>query len=202
MRVDLDDFERMYRSTADPWGFATSTYEQHRYDTTIAALPREHYRRCLEPGCSVGALTVRLAAVADEVTALESSSTAVAAAVRRVSEMAVTGRAPGRVEVVQGAIPEKMPPGTFDLIVFSEIGYYWDEVELRVVLARMFESLEPGGDLVAVHWLGQSPDHLLAGADVHRILGGIARRGAARHLLTTVVVGSNEAGFIIDVWRR
>ena len=55
------NFERVYRDDPDPWRFATSAYEQRRYDITIACLPEARYRRAFEPACAIGELTRRLA---------------------------------------------------------------------------------------------------------------------------------------------
>jgi chemotaxis methyl-accepting protein methylase len=39
----------------------------------------------------------------------------------------------------------------FDLIVLSEAGYYFDVESLAVLARRLAESLNPGGELIAVH---------------------------------------------------
>ena len=44
---------------------------------TVASLPLERYRRCYEPGCSVGLLTRLLAARCDEVLATDAIESAV-----------------------------------------------------------------------------------------------------------------------------
>ncbi len=50
-------FEHLYRLSEDPWEFRSSSYEQAKYNITLAALSREHYAHAFEPGCSVGELT-------------------------------------------------------------------------------------------------------------------------------------------------
>lgn len=186
MRVDLDAFERMYAANDDPWNFADAQAEQRRYAITVASLPWPRYRRCFEPGCSIGALTERLAAVADQVVAQDASPTATRHAAARVAEHA-------NVEVRVGAIPEVWPDGAFDLVVFSDIGYYWDVDELEVIAARLRASTEPGGHLIGVHWLGESADHLLAGAVVHDVLNATFGSAIVHHVDTT---------FLLDVWTR
>jgi hypothetical protein len=47
-------------------------------------------------------------------------------------------------------MPRDRPAETFELIVLSELGYYFDDADLDLLLARAAGSLEPGGDLVAV----------------------------------------------------
>ena len=86
------------------------------------------------------------------------------------------------------------PDGTFDLIVFSELGYYFSADRLRAIVGRLEDRLERGGELVAVHWLGQSPDHVLSGDEVHEVL--------SETLACEWIGGSRHVGFRIDSWRR
>jgi SAM-dependent methyltransferase len=65
------------------------------------------------------------------------------------------------VTISHGALPENLPAGCFDLIVFSEIGYYLETAALAGLCERLAQALEPGGVFLAVHWLGTSPDHVL-----------------------------------------
>jgi Methyltransferase domain len=193
MRVDPDSFESAYADGADPWGFATSAYEQRRYDAIESLLrppPADGgwaYRRCFEPASSVGVLTARLATHCAEVVAVDPSPSAVATAAARLGS-----RVPDRVELAVGFIPEWWPPGAFDLVVFSELGYYWDAVELDELVGRMNGLLDDGGDLVAAHWLGESPDHVLHGSTVQAVLTDALGR-PARQL--------DGDGFVAAVWR-
>ena len=71
LRLPVAYFEEIYSRAEDPWHFETSWYERRKYELTMAALPRERYRRAFEPGCANGALTERLASRCDERVALE-----------------------------------------------------------------------------------------------------------------------------------
>jgi chemotaxis methyl-accepting protein methylase len=85
------------------------------------------------------------------------------------------------------------PAGPFDLIVFSELGYYFPLDELASIAGALASRLEAGGELVAVHWLG-SEDHVLHGDEVHTILSDavpMKRTRSARH-----------SGFRLDAWVR
>ncbi len=155
-------FEARYRANPDPWDFAGSPYEQGRYDTLLRGLSRDGYRRGYEPGCSVGALTIRLAARCERLFAIDVSATAIATARDRC-------RAAGNVELTVGSVAEP-PPRDLDLLVFSEIGYYFSVPELDRVIARLHDAVVPGGELAACHWLGTSPDHQLHGSVVHERL--------------------------------
>jgi len=130
VRVDLESFDRMYRREGDPWNFADSDYEQHRYRCSIQALHRVRYRRCFEPGCSIGVLTAKLADRCDEVIACDASAAAIEAARHRLA-------AHTNVELHTATLPEWWPTGRFDLVVFSELGYYWDVAELEPLVDRL-----------------------------------------------------------------
>jgi SAM-dependent methyltransferase len=151
-------FDAMYR-VPDPWSFETSPYEQEKYDRTIAALPRPRYRRAFEPGCSIGVLTERLAGRVDELVAVDLHPGPLARARERLSGLE-------GVTVDRLAVPGQWPSGTFDLVVLSEIAYYFDDDDLDLLADRVHASLEPGGDLVLVHWRGAT-DYPQSGDGVH-----------------------------------
>lgn len=181
-------FERRYAEEADPWDFAQDPYERQRYRLTLEALGRARYRRAFEPGCSVGELTALLAERATEVLACDVSRSAVRRAARRCRH------APGVRVIVGDLRAPVLLHLSFDLIVLSEIGYYFDAEELSSIVTRLRAHLEPGGELLAVHWLGESPDHRLHGDEVHRLIHRAAqleRVYAARH-----------PGFRLERWVR
>src|ERR1700760_676889 len=111
-------FESRYQAAPDPWHFASSGYELDRYQATLAALGKARYKRAYEPGCSVGVLTAELAQRCDCLIACDLSPTAVARARERCASYDNVC-----IEVRDAA--ETPPSGHFDLIVFSELGYYF-----------------------------------------------------------------------------
>lgn len=167
MRLERAYFEDLYAADPDPWDFATSAYEREKYAHTLAALEGRRYRRGLEVGCSVGVLTEQLAECCDDLLAVDVSERAVAAARQRL------GARP-RVRVQRRTLPEEMPDGPFELIVCSEVLYYWGRDLLLEGLARMRERVEPGGSLLAVHWRPRTATYPLQGEEVHAL--------AAEHL--------------------
>lgn len=194
LRVDPASFESIYATADDPWAFASSVYELAKYDTTMDALSKPRYRRCFEPACSIGVLTERLAGRADHVVACDGSALAAERARSRLREA-------GNVDIVTASIPEWWPDGTFDLIVLSELGYYWDRPGWGRIVDRARNSLGEGGEVVAVHWLGASPDHILDGRTVHDELGD--RLGpSGLHLVRPAVPDDPAApdGFVLDRW--
>ena len=178
-------FEEMYRQP-DPWGFESEWYEHRKYAITLASLPRERYRRGFEPGCANGALTESLSERCAELVAFELHPEAAERARRRL------GSQP-HVEVQEHEIPADWPTGTFDLVVLSEIAYYFDDERHAELERRVGESLQPGGDLVLVHWTGPT-DYPLTGDQVHD-------RWARSDDLEPLAAHRDD-GFRLDVLRR
>lgn len=156
-------FEARYRSKADPWNFVTSEYEQGRFDHIIQALAHRRYRRAFEPGCSIGTLTEKLATLCDQVDASDFSETAVARAKERCANL-------GNAHFSVAALTEKTSLAGYDLVIFSEIGYYFKLPKWRSAVAQLAASMEPGATLLASHWLGHSKDHRIEGDEVHEVL--------------------------------
>src|SRR5208282_1010837 len=75
-------FDDLYERSPDPWGFSTRSYEARKYALTMAALPRAHYRRAFEPGCSIGVLSRMIASRVDELVASDPSDRALGIARR------------------------------------------------------------------------------------------------------------------------
>ena len=178
-------FDRLYLKDGDPWRFASSEYELGRYEVTMQALASRRYRHAFEPGCSIGVLTERLATICDYVDAIDISSVAVQQASRRCSGLS-------NVKIRQGALPTDIPTGTFDLLVLSEIGYYFDTAQLKTLIGHLAERMASGSVLLAVHWLGSSPDHILSGSQVHEAISSTET--------LTQDLSENHTAFLLDRW--
>ncbi len=186
MSLPAEFFEQMYRTEEDPWGFRTRWYEERKYALTLAALPRRRYRSAFEPGCSIGVLTEQLARRCDRLLAADPVSAAVEAARAATAGLSV--------EVRVGSVPADWPDGTFDLVVLSELGYYLEPAELPGLASLAAGSLEPGGDLVAVHWRPAVADYPSTAAQVHDALAQCSELARiARH---------SEDDFLLEVFRR
>ena len=180
-------FEQKYRDHADPWDFAGSDYERSRYNAIIGALGERRYERAFEPGCSVGELTWRLAMCCERVDAMDISVTAIDRAKRRCYGLS-------NVDLQVGGLPHQIPDGAFDLIVFSEIGYYFDEARLQELGSALVQRIHFSGTLLAVHWLGTSGDHVLSGDRVHEIIGSLDG--------LRLVHSERHARFRLERWER
>jgi hypothetical protein len=184
--VPVARFEEDYATDPDPWGFSSRWYEARKYALTLAALPRRRYRRGFEPGCSIGVLTAMLAPRCDYLLAADAVDAALEQARGRVEGLA-------QVEVAKLTLPHEWPDGPWDLVVLSEIAYYFDLRDLTRLLDRAADTTEDGATLVAVHWRGET-DYPLSGDAVHRTISADAAFGH--------VGGYRESEFRLDVYER
>ena len=180
-------FDDVYAANEDPWGFTTSPYEAAKYDATLAALPRARYRSALEVGCSIGVLTRRLAARCERLLAVDVTEAALAQARSRTRDLlGVT------VRCVQ--VPAEDPGGAYDLVLLSEVAYYWSPPDLERAADLVARRLELGGHLVLVHWTPVVPDYPQTGDAVHERL--LARPEFRR------VAGGRAEKYRLDVLER
>lgn len=149
-------FDALYAGDIDPWRFETSDYEAAKYTATLAALPLARYRNAVEIGCSIGVLTARLAARCDALLGVDVAAAALDCASRRCAALP-------HVAFARSTLPDAPPAGSFDLIILSEVLYYFDADGLARLAASIREMAAPGADLMLVHWLGPTPDYPLTG---------------------------------------
>ncbi len=157
-------FDALYAREHDPWSFESSPYERAKYEHTLAAMGEgRRFGRALEAGCSIGVLTELLADRCNELLAVDVSPLAVGRARERLAHLP-------HVRVETRALPEELPGGPFDLILCSEVLYYWDAELLESAAPRLAGALAAGGSLVAVHWRPATRDYPLLGDEVHDLL--------------------------------
>ncbi|MDQ2793241.1 MAG: nodulation S family protein [Bacteroidota bacterium] len=170
-------FDHVYQANRDPWNFESSPYERAKYAATLAALPRAHYAEAFEIGCSLGVLTAQLAPRCGRLLAVDVSEAALAQARARCAGLP-------QVEIKQLRVPKEFPPQQFDLILLSEVGYYWSSADLARAADLLIAGLKPGGQLLLVHWTPPVHDYPLTGDDVHQFfLDKTTAGGPLRHLI-------------------
>ncbi|MBA2678461.1 MAG: methyltransferase domain-containing protein [Ktedonobacteraceae bacterium] len=155
-----DVFDRIYREEEDPWGYTSRQYERTKYNVTLATLPQERYAQALEIGCSIGVMTALLAPRCDALLAVDHSHIAVDRAKARCSIF-------DHITFACRSIPHDFPHETFDLILLSEVGFYWSREDLAVAHAMMTSHLRPQGHLLLVHWTVPCAEHPLSAETVH-----------------------------------
>jgi SAM-dependent methyltransferase len=162
-RLDREYFEDLYAASPDPWGFETSPYERRKYERTLDVLAGRRYRRALEVGSSIGVFTAMLAPLCNELLAVDISEKAVAVARERLESFP-------NVRIERLTLPEETPKGPFDLVIASEVLYYWPEDVMLAALKNFEEVLASGGALLAVHWRKETKTYPLQGDEVHELV--------------------------------
>lgn len=185
MSVPISYFDALYAQSGDPWEYRKRWYEARKRDLTLAALPHPRYGRVYEAGCSIGELSAQLAHRCDSLLVSDGSEAAVQRARQRLADYP-------HARVEHRLLPDTWPAGPFDLIVISEIGYYFDSDPLAQLLEQARASLAPEGVVLACHWRYAIAGCTLTGDDVHEALD--ARLGLPR------IFKHEEADFRIDVW--
>jgi LmbE family N-acetylglucosaminyl deacetylase len=186
-RLDAEHFDALYSLAEDPWGFASRWYEVRRRSVLLASLPDERYATALEIGSSIGILTEQLARRCSELLAVDLSAVAVDRAKVRLAD------APN-VTVQRADVAENFPAGRFDLIVLSEVGYFFTRPVLDRVVRDILDALNDAGTLVVCHWRHTIEEYPGTGDDVHTVVD------ETREL--TRLVRHEEEDFLLDVYSR
>lgn len=181
-------FDRVYSESDDPWGFETRPYEAEKYRATLAALPRETYRSAFEIGCSIGVLTEKLAGRCESLLSVDVSERALERACERCNYLQHV-----QFEFLQ--VPDEFPNELFDLILVSEVGYYWSREDLLKARRCIVEHLVPGGQVLLVHWTPFVDDYPLTGDEVHDTFREAG--GELRHL-----AGHRSELYRVDLFER
>ncbi len=180
-------FESLYARSSDPYGVRDRWYEQRKRAIVLSSLPRRRFRRCYEPGCGNGELTVSLAARCDAVLAADFSQHALRAAALRLHALP-------HVQLAQHALPGDWPAAQhFDLVVLSELLYFLPPAQVRTVAQCCAASLDDDGVLVACDWMQPFAECATPVDAVHATLASLGLPVVATHA---------EADFRLHVWAR
>lgn len=183
-----DYFAERYAADPDPWDFETSAYERAKYGATLAALPRLRYASGLEVGCSIGVLTEALARRCDALLALDVAEVALDRARARCAGL-------DHVTFAMAQVPDAYPDGAFDLILLSEVVYYLTADDVARLAGRVRDTLAPGGDIVLVHWTGETHYPLTGNEAAEAFIAGASA-------FTTVLHATRTDQYRLDVLHR
>ncbi len=153
-------FDDLYSENNDPWNFETSPYEQRKYRNTLNAIPERKFKNALEIGCANGVFTALFAPQCEKLLALDLNPTALESAKKRCSHFS-------QCQFLQWDIVNGVPGNNFDIIILSEVGYYFQKEKLQVVFKNINDELVPGGIFVMVHWTAYVRHYPLTGLQVH-----------------------------------
>lgn len=184
-----DYFEHMFRDDPDPWGLESSAYEAEKHARTVQMLGVRRFEQALEIGCAGGMLTQRLAPLCEALLAVDVSETALKRAEARCADLK-------QVRFARMAFPDDRPDDLeFDLIVLSEVVYYWTPDDVDRAAHAVDSLLGSGGYVLLAHWIGET-DYPLSGDDAVAQL-----RSGLGHAVTDVQA-ERRPQYRLDLWRR
>jgi SAM-dependent methyltransferase len=186
--IGPDYFEQLYRDNADPWDFETSPYEAKKYKRTLDALPAARIGRALEVGCANGVLTAHLGLRCEDLLAVDVSETALSVARRRCA-------AQSHIRFERRILPEDAPGGPFDLILLSEVAYYWDSADLDRLAEYLLRATVSGGHVLLVHWTGDTDYPKSGDGAVSELLSLLGNRIAP-------LLAERHEQYRLDLWRK
>lgn len=160
LSTDREYFEKLYEATVDPFRIWRSEYEQSKRAHALGLLQKDHYGSIFEPGCGNGAFSLELAGFCDHLTSVDWSEDALRAAALHCAGIP-------NVEFYELDFPRSLPNQRFDLLVASELLYYFADDRLNVFFESLPEIVKPGGEILLVHWRGKSDDYPMNGDLVH-----------------------------------
>ena len=166
---DPAHFERLYQTNPDPWDYQTSRYEADKYCHCLSVLGEKRFANALEVGCSIGVLSALLAVRCDAMLGLDVVEQALDAARARNASRPW-------VRFQRMHVPTDWPAGRFDLIVLSEVLYYFVPADIDRIAERVLNSLDPGGTVLLVNWLGHGDDPLSGDDAAARFLAAVSDR--------------------------
>jgi SAM-dependent methyltransferase len=187
----IGHFQQLYLDDADPWQVGARWYEQRKRAMVLASLPQARYANAYEPGCGNGELTVALAARCARLLAADAAPAAVALARARVREAGLDANVTIRLHSLPQDFPLHATP--FDLIVISELAYYFTADQLDALAARCAQALAPGGDLLLCHYRPPFADRIQT---THAAHATFARQPRLQRMLR-----HEESDFLLDVLR-
>jgi 2-polyprenyl-3-methyl-5-hydroxy-6-metoxy-1,4-benzoquinol methylase len=189
--LDRKYFDDVYAANDDPWNFETSEYEKGKYAATISALTKNRYKSAFEIGCSVGVLTSLLSQKCSSILAVDISEKPLEIARRRMA-------ANDSVEFRKMSVPAEFPDQMFDLILLSEVGYYLSMEDLTLLQHKLYNHLEPSGQLLLVHWTPLVHDYPLTGDQVHDCFTAFAKENHRMKKLSSM----REEKYRLDLFEK
>lgn len=154
-------FDETFRENSDPWGYTTNFNEISKFRATIRALPKVQFKNAFEIACAIGVLTEKLAPKCDRLLSVDYSEVGLVEARKRCRNLP-------QVRFEQMQIPQQFPTEKFDLILFSEVGFFLTMADLLETKQKIIDALLPGGYLLMVHYRATAGDYfILDGETVH-----------------------------------
>ncbi|MEG3175580.1 SAM-dependent methyltransferase [Sphingomonas sp. RB3P16] len=182
-------FDGIFAQDDDPWSLASSAYEAAKFDHTIAVLADRRYASALEVGCAHGVLTQRVAPLCDALLAIDIAAKAVDQARARCRDLP-------QVRVERVAFPGETPDSAAtDLVLMSEVVYYWNDRDIVAAAAWVRAHVTSGGRILLVHYTGET-DYPQTGDQA------VAKLAAALGDTVCVELAERRDRYRLDLWAR
>ncbi len=188
------DFAPVYsRAERDAWGYEQRAFESKRFDLIMEVMSTVRPKRVLEVGCAEGHLTQRLGSRAEELVACD----IVEEALRRARENC---RGLDNARFLHLDVRRTWPPGGFDLLVYSDVLYYFTKREVKRVIRESACRVHPGGYfLFANEW----HDHYRWQTHPDYITQQLDRSESWTRVCARKYMDTNESRRLtVELWRR
>ncbi|VAX17957.1 hypothetical protein MNBD_NITROSPINAE02-513 [hydrothermal vent metagenome] len=144
-------FNWRYRG-ADPYEVTTHADERDKYKKIVGALGvKEKFDNILEIGCGEGHLTQMIAHKGARVLAIDISDFAIGRAKKNVAGFKHAEAK--RIDIITADMDE-----TFELVLCSEVLFYFEPDQLDGVVKKIKGLIKPGGYAALIHTLVKSDD--------------------------------------------
>ncbi len=170
-------FERLYADHPDPWRFESSAYEQAKYADTLSQLEGRHFRSALELGCSIGVLSLMLAARCDRLVGLDLAEAALVQARQRCAGL-------DHVVLRRAVLPDDWTDpaqhGAFDLVLVSEMLYFLVPDDIDRLARRCLAASLPDCTMLLVNWTGPTDTPTIGEEAADRFVAAAVAEGGFR----------------------
>lgn len=136
------DFSPVYEGAShDAWNYTRNPYEKLRFDMVMDALMTIHAKKALEVGCAEGHLTRRLACHVEGLLACDIMAEAIDRAGAKCGDLK-------NVRFLRMDVRTDWPEEMFDLLVYSDVLYFFSRKEVKQVLQGSAQHVNVGGYLL------------------------------------------------------
>ena len=194
-------FDEIFRDNPDPWGYTTRFKEIAKFRATIQALPKVQFKNAFEIACAIGVITEKLAPKCDRLLSVDCSELALVEARKRCSHLP-------QVRFEQMQIPQQFPNEKFDLILFSEVGFFFTMPDLLETKQKIIDALLPGGYLLMVHFRSVAGDYFIQdGETVHNTFvensaSSLKHFGDPRQNFSLLNLARYQKSYRMDLFQR
>lgn len=136
------DFDPVYGAAADDaWNYSKNPFEKARFDIVTRTLSDVPTTKVLEVGCAEGHLTRRMAGHASDLLACDIVNEAIDRARTNCRDLR-------NVRFLRMDVRTGWPGEMFDLLVYSDVLYFFSKKEVRQVIGDSARYVNDGGHLL------------------------------------------------------